>query len=94
MVKVGVISSKEAFDREKNPILCLSPSRVFKSCNECDKFIKALNKAGRGNATDPVKSVIATMICKPQISDEKINLLIEIEQNKKRLKDLKSKLQD
>ena len=80
-MKAKVVSSSELFDKEKNPTLCLSPTRVFNDCHLCQIFRR-----------NWIKEREEKLKCKPQLKPEKIELLKRKRSLLTELKELKKKL--
>jgi len=72
-MKTTVINSKELFDKNKNPTLCLSALRATGQCHLCDKIVK-------GMPSTPLKELIKKLKCKPNIGIEEAAILDEYDQ--------------
>jgi hypothetical protein len=67
-MKVAIVSSKDLFDKTKNPTLCLSALRGTGECHQCDQITKKI-------VHTPLADLLKELKCKPNISDENMILL-------------------
>ena len=72
-MKIAVVNSKELFDKNKNPTLCLSALRGTGECHLCEKISKQITHT-------PLKEVIKTLKCKPVFDIENAAMLKEYDQ--------------
>jgi hypothetical protein len=67
-MKVAIVSSKDVFNKTKNPTLCLSALRGLGECHQCDILIKKIKDI-------PLKDLSKELKCKPKISKENMEIL-------------------
>lgn len=65
-MKAIIVSSKELFDKEKNPTLCLNTLRALKLCHKCSLFQDKFSH-----------SIEDRLKCKPQLKPEIKKLLLK-----------------
>lgn len=65
MIKAKVVDVKDLLDRKENPIVCLSPLRVFDECHKCEAFKRFVAE----------KKPIEKMKCKPHLNPEYSKLM-------------------
>lgn len=71
-MKVAIVSSKDLFDKTKNPTLCLSALRSTGECHQCDKIAKVITNT-------PLKDLLKELKCKPNISDDAMEHLKDLD---------------
>ena len=71
MPRFAVVSSKDLFDKMKNPIMCMSAKRGCQICDECEHWKKFAKK----NKLMSPDEIIQNMTCKPQVTTERIEIL-------------------
>jgi hypothetical protein len=67
-MKTAIVSSKDVFNKTKNPTLCLSALRGLEECQKCDILIKKMKDI-------PLKDLSKELKCKPRISKENMAIL-------------------
>lgn len=67
-MKVAIISSKDVFNKTKNPTLCLSALRGLGECQKCAILIKKMKEI-------PLEDLLKELKCKPKISKENMAIL-------------------
>lgn len=72
-MKTAIVRSKDLFDKNKNPTLCLSALRGTGECHLCEKIIKEL-------PSTPLKELIKKLKCKPHFDIENASMLTEYDQ--------------
>jgi hypothetical protein len=73
-MKTAVVSSKDLFDRKKNPTLCLSALRGTGQCHRCDKISKVITHT-------PLNELLLLLKCKPHISPENMAFMKEYDEH-------------
>lgn len=69
-MEIKIVSSKEVFDKKKNPTLCLSALRGTDQCHLCDKIAKEI-------IGTPIDLILKNLQCKPHITKENKTILKE-----------------
>lgn len=75
MSKTAIVNSKDLFDPEKNPTLCLSAKRYTCSCAGCNAFQMARTKIKKINGKNirvrvDIDTALKSLKCKPNIPKE------------------------
>ena len=81
-MKVAIVDSKDLFDEEKNPTLCISPLRYTDGCLECLKHVLQ-----RENYN--LEAVLKKVKCNPIITDN----MLKLHKEKELLRDERRSLQ-
>ena len=84
MPRYAIVSSKDLFDKVKNPILCLSARRGCQICDECEQWKKFAKK----NPLMSPDEIIENMNCNPQVANERIEALSKIFNNSLKIRNI------
>lgn len=69
-MKVAIVNSKDLFDRNQNPTVCLSALRGVGDCHQCEIITKKMNDL-------PLDELLKSLKCKPRITDKNTKILKE-----------------